>query len=175
MRGGRRSASTCLLILAPPAGVNAPPRDPGFAFKSFHIGGLAEAVRTIFKATPFPLTPAVRLHFAAGTADDQLMTSQSTNPPAPAIPSPAADPKAAANPRKSLVDVLPWVPLTVSLEIPIPGLSVKDLLDLHPGSILKTIHPATSDVPVRANGRLIAWARFELAGELLASRITELV
>ncbi|HUK25259.1 MAG TPA: FliM/FliN family flagellar motor C-terminal domain-containing protein [Terriglobales bacterium] len=88
---------------------------------------------------------------------------------------PAEDSKAAATPRKSLVEQLPWVPLTITLEIPVPGLAVRDLLELHPGSILKTIYPATSDVPVRANGKLIAWAKFELAGDRLASRITELV
>jgi flagellar motor switch/type III secretory pathway protein FliN len=103
------------------------------------------------------------------------MTSQNTNAASPGATSPAGDSKPAAVPRKSLVDQLPWVPLTITLEIPIPGLAVKDLLNLRPGSVVKTIYPATSDVPVRANGKLIAWAKFELAGDLLASRITELV
>lgn len=82
--------------------------------------------------------------------------------------------KRAVMPRRSLVEEFPWLPLTLSLEIPVPGLTVQDLLDFRPGSIVKTIYPATSDVPVRANGKLIAWAKFELVGDRLATRITEL-
>ncbi len=78
-------------------------------------------------------------------------------------------------PRKSLVEELPWLPLTLSLEIPVPGLTVRDLLEFHPGSIVRTIYPATSDVPMRANGKLIAWAKFEVVGDRLATRITELL
>ena len=76
--------------------------------------------------------------------------------------------------RRSLVEQLPWLPLNLSLEIPVPGFTVEELLNLAPGSIFKTLHPSTADVPIRANGRLIAWAKFEVAGNKLAARVTEL-
>jgi flagellar motor switch/type III secretory pathway protein FliN len=76
--------------------------------------------------------------------------------------------------RRSLVEQFPWLPLNLTLEIPVPGFTVEELMNLAPGSIFKTLHPSTADVPIRANGRLIAWAKFEVAGEKLAARVTEL-
>lgn len=76
--------------------------------------------------------------------------------------------------RRSLVEQLPWLPLNLTLEIPVPGFTVEELLNLAPGSIFKTLHPSTADVPIRANGKLIAWAKFEVAGNKLAARVTEL-
>lgn len=83
-------------------------------------------------------------------------------------------PKAPANVRKNVVDEMPWLPMTLTVEIPVPNFTVGDLVALQPGSIIKTLFQSTSDVPVRVNGKLIAWAKFEVAGERLASRITEL-
>jgi flagellar motor switch/type III secretory pathway protein FliN len=82
-------------------------------------------------------------------------------------------PKGAAT-RKNAVDELPWLPMTLTVEIPVPNFTVGDLVGLKPGSIVKTLFQSTSDVPVRVNGKLIAWAKFEIAGDHLASRITEL-
>jgi flagellar motor switch/type III secretory pathway protein FliN len=76
--------------------------------------------------------------------------------------------------RRNLAEHLPWLPLNLTLEIPVPGFTVQELLDLAPGAIFKTLHPATADVPIRANGKLIAWAKFEVAGDRLAARVTEL-
>ena len=49
-----------------------------------------------------------------------------------------------------------------------------DLLRLNKGSIVETACPYTSDVPLRANGLLIGWTEFEVIGNRLAVRITEL-
>jgi flagellar motor switch/type III secretory pathway protein FliN len=73
-----------------------------------------------------------------------------------------------------LVRVLAWVPLTVSLETRLEQFTVRDLLSLKVGSIVKTAIPQADYVPLLANGKLIAWARLEVAGERLAARITEL-
>lgn len=86
--------------------------------------------------------------------------------------SPADDSKPAV--RRNLAEHFPWLPLNLTLEIPVPGFTVEELLNLAPGSIFKTLHPSTADVPIRANGKLIAWAKFEVAGEKLAARVTEL-
>jgi flagellar motor switch/type III secretory pathway protein FliN len=86
----------------------------------------------------------------------------------------ATDAKSAAASRKNLVDELPWLPLTLTVEIPVPNFTVEDLLHLQPGSIVKTQYLSSSDVPMRVNGKLIAWIKFEVDGDHLASRITEL-
>jgi len=83
-------------------------------------------------------------------------------------------PRNPAAARKNVVDELPWLPMNLTVEIPVPNFTVGDLVGLKPGSIVKTLFQSTSDVPVRVNGKLIAWAKFEIAGENLASRITEL-
>ena len=82
--------------------------------------------------------------------------------------------KTAASIRKNLVDELPWLPLTLTVEIPVPDFTLQDLMNLRTGSIVKTLHQSSSDVPLRVNGKLIAWAKFEVDGDRLASRITEL-
>jgi flagellar motor switch/type III secretory pathway protein FliN len=82
--------------------------------------------------------------------------------------------KTAHSIHKNLVDELPWLPLTLTVEIPVPAFTLEDLMNLHSGSIVKTLHQSSSDVPLRVNGKLIAWAKFEVDGDRLASRITEL-
>lgn len=103
------------------------------------------------------------------------MTTQGVGVTSPIQNLPVAeDAKPANMVRRNLVDYLPWLPLTLTLDIPVPGFTVEELMNLAPGSIFKTIHPSTSDVPIRANGKLIAWAKFEVAGDRLAARVTEL-
>ena len=87
---------------------------------------------------------------------------------------PAQANKNAAGSRKNLVEELPWLPLTITMEIPVPDFTIQKLLDLRAGSILNTLYLSTADVPMRINGKLIAWGRFEVSGDRLASRITEL-
>ena len=96
------------------------------------------------------------------------VTNSNQNPP------PVEAPRTATSVRKNLVDELPWLPLTLTVEIPVPGFTVEDLMNLRAGSIVKTLHQSSSDVPLDVNGKLIAWAKFEVDGEILASRITEL-
>lgn len=62
----------------------------------------------------------------------------------------------------------------VSLEIPIPQFTVRDLLRLTPEDVLDTHWAQTADVPLRINGLLLSWAEFELMGNKLAVRVTEL-
>ncbi|HEY6764466.1 MAG TPA: FliM/FliN family flagellar motor C-terminal domain-containing protein [Candidatus Sulfotelmatobacter sp.] len=62
--------------------------------------------------------------------------------------------------------------LTVDLEL--PGFKVSDLLQLRTGSVLGSSSPVREDVPLRVNGTLIGWSEFEVVGEKLAVRLTEL-
>jgi flagellar motor switch/type III secretory pathway protein FliN len=72
-----------------------------------------------------------------------------------------------------------WRPLLglacdLTVDLPLPDFRVADFLQLHPGSVISTRWRLTRDVPLRANGVLIAWVEFERSGTRLALRLTEL-
>jgi flagellar motor switch/type III secretory pathway protein FliN len=75
--------------------------------------------------------------------------------------------------EEDLLDSMPWLPCTLSLEVPVVGFTVGDLLSLVPGSIVETACHHTSDVPLRVNKLLIGWNEFDVIGDRLAVRITE--
>jgi flagellar motor switch protein FliN len=73
----------------------------------------------------------------------------------------------------------PWVraenlPCALTVEIPIPGFTVADLVHLAPERILASHWIVGQDVPLRINGELIAWSEFEVVQERLAVRLTDL-
>jgi flagellar motor switch/type III secretory pathway protein FliN len=63
----------------------------------------------------------------------------------------------------------------LSVEVPIPHFTVRQLLDLAPGVVLDTHYEEGSHLPVIVNGQMIAWGEFDVADEILAIRLTELV
>ncbi|MBZ5653728.1 MAG: FliM/FliN family flagellar motor C-terminal domain-containing protein [Acidobacteriia bacterium] len=67
-----------------------------------------------------------------------------------------------------------WLPCRLSLEIAVTRFTVADLLRLTKGSIVETAHHNASDIPLRVNGVLLGWTEFEVIGNRLAVRITEL-
>lgn len=67
-----------------------------------------------------------------------------------------------------------WLPCRLSVQIAVPGFTVRDLLRLDVHSILDAHSPSSADVPLDVNGRLIGWAEFEVVGDRLAVRLTEL-
>jgi len=71
------------------------------------------------------------------------------------------------------LDSLPWLPFTLSVEIPVVRFTVGDLLGLRTGSIVETGCHQTGDLPLRASGQLIGWTEFEVVGDRPAVRITE--
>jgi flagellar motor switch/type III secretory pathway protein FliN len=72
-----------------------------------------------------------------------------------------------------LLDTMPWLPCTLTLEVPVVGFTIGDLLALKKGSIVETGCHHTSDVPLRVNQLLIGWTEFDVIGDRLAVRITE--
>ena len=72
-----------------------------------------------------------------------------------------------------LLDTMPWLPCTLSLEVPVVRFTIGDLLALTKGSIVETACHHTSDVPLRVNQLLIGWTEFDVIGDRLAVRITE--
>jgi flagellar motor switch/type III secretory pathway protein FliN len=71
------------------------------------------------------------------------------------------------------LDSIPWLPCTLTLEVPVVNFTIGDLLSLKKGSIVETACHNTSDVPLRVNQLLIGWTEFEVVGDRLAVRITE--
>lgn len=71
-------------------------------------------------------------------------------------------------------DIFPWLPCTLAVDLPVPRFTVRDLLRLAKGSIVETGYHQSSDLPLRVNGQLVGWTEFEVAGERLAVRLTDL-
>jgi flagellar motor switch/type III secretory pathway protein FliN len=93
------------------------------------------------------------------------------------VPAQNAETRAAdargTHPEGDLLDSMPWLPCTLSLELPVVGFTIGDLLALREGSIVETACHHTSDVPLRVNKLLIGWTEFDVIGDRLAVRITE--
>jgi flagellar motor switch/type III secretory pathway protein FliN len=91
--------------------------------------------------------------------------SVTTNPAFAAATAAAADPW----------QQLSWLPCQLSLEVPVPQFTVRDLLRLRSGSVVPTSWSRSREVPLHANGELIGWAEFEAVESHIGARITELV
>ena len=74
---------------------------------------------------------------------------------------------------QDLLDTMPWLPCTLSLEVPVVRFTIGDLLKLSKGSIVETATHHTSDVPLRVNKLLIGWTEFQVSGDRMAVRITD--
>jgi flagellar motor switch/type III secretory pathway protein FliN len=85
--------------------------------------------------------------------------------PTPTVTSPQSEP--------DLLDGMPWLPCTLSLDVPVVGFTIADLLNLREGSVVETACHHTSDLPLRVNRLLIGWTEFEAIGDRLAVRITD--
>jgi flagellar motor switch/type III secretory pathway protein FliN len=71
-------------------------------------------------------------------------------------------------------EFLPWLPCTLALDLTVVRFTVGDLLNLTKGSIVETAYHQSSDLPLRVNGQLVGWTEFEVVGERLAVRLTDL-
>ena len=67
-----------------------------------------------------------------------------------------------------------WLPCVLRVDVALKEFTVRDLLQLEPGSIVESKNANGADVPVSVNSRLIGWAEFEVVGQRLAIRLTEL-
>lgn len=67
------------------------------------------------------------------------------------------------------------LPLKVVLEVPIQGFTIRSLLELQKGSIIETAAQHNDDLMVHANGQLLCMAKFDVTGDVLAVRVTEVV
>lgn len=76
--------------------------------------------------------------------------------------------------ERSSFDLIPWLPCTLALDIPVVKFTVRHLLEMAKGSIVETHYHQSSDLPLRANGQLVGWTEFEVVGDRLAVRLTDL-
>jgi len=79
---------------------------------------------------------------------------------------PATEPNPAA--------VLPWLPCSVSVQIPLQRFTIADLSSLANGSVVTTACPRNSHVQLYVNGQMVAWTELEVIDDRLAVRITEI-
>jgi flagellar motor switch/type III secretory pathway protein FliN len=89
----------------------------------------------------------------------------------PDIEAIVAEPEATTTDR---LESMPWLPCTVSLEVPVVRFTIADLLSLKVGEVLETACHQSGDLPLRVNDVLIGWTEFEVVGDRLAVRLTEL-
>jgi flagellar motor switch/type III secretory pathway protein FliN len=75
---------------------------------------------------------------------------------------------------EQLWDEAGWLPCQLSIELAVHHFTVRDLLKLEANTILDTQNTSVADLPVRVNRELIGWAEFEVVGQHLAVRLTEL-
>jgi flagellar motor switch/type III secretory pathway protein FliN len=94
---------------------------------------------------------------------------------------PAAQAGGGTEPQKTAaqIDDPRWrpvlaLPCQLTVDLPLPGFKVADFLNLRAGSVISTHCRVTHDVPLRANGTVIAWAELEGSGKRLAVRLTEM-
>ncbi len=66
------------------------------------------------------------------------------------------------------------LPCQLTVDLPVPEFTVGNLANLERDSIVDSHWNVTQDVPLRANGELIALSEFEVLGDKLAVRVTEL-
>jgi flagellar motor switch/type III secretory pathway protein FliN len=67
------------------------------------------------------------------------------------------------------------LPCRLTVDLTMPGFKVADLLQLRVGSVINAHWGLGRDVPLRLNGTLLGWSEFEVVGDNLAVRVTELV
>jgi flagellar motor switch/type III secretory pathway protein FliN len=75
---------------------------------------------------------------------------------------------------EELWDEAGWLPCLFSVDLPVRRFTVRDLLQLEVGSIVEAKIADSADVPVLVNSQLVGWAEFEMVGQKLSVRMTEL-
>jgi flagellar motor switch protein FliM len=71
--------------------------------------------------------------------------------------------------------VLSQLPVTLTVRISLKRLRVRDLLRLEKGQVLESAWSQTSDVPVAAGEVRLCWGEFEVSGQQIGVRLTQLL
>jgi len=76
---------------------------------------------------------------------------------------------------KSVFTTCHWLLCDTAVEIAVPHFTVGDLLKLASGTVIQTVTPAKSELPIRIKGIQAGSGQLEVVGDRLAIRITELI
>lgn len=68
-----------------------------------------------------------------------------------------------------------WLPIQLSVALPIFRFCVRDLLSLDPGQTIATAWPSGEDLPLSIEDVQLAWAEIEAVDQAMAIRITRLL
>jgi flagellar motor switch protein FliN/FliY len=83
--------------------------------------------------------------------------------------------KLAAVPASSNMSLIMDIPVTVTFELGRTQMSVKELVDLNPGTVIELHRLATEPLEILVNGTLVAYGEAVRVGERYGVRLTELV
>ncbi len=68
-----------------------------------------------------------------------------------------------------------WLMCNVNVDIPVKGFNVRQLLRLEPGVVVESSWEQAKELPLHVNGEQIGLAQFDVVGDRLAVRISELL
>lgn len=84
------------------------------------------------------------------------------------------NPPAAAAVSDPAWDEAGWLPCKLSVEIPVSRFTLGDLLSLKVNSLVDARTESDADVPISVNGACIGFAKFDMAKDQVAVRLSEL-
>jgi len=70
--------------------------------------------------------------------------------------------------------MLQQVPVPMTVKIPLPGISLRELGTLAVGEVIASEWPASEEVPLYASNVALSWGEFEVVDGLIAIRLTRL-
>jgi flagellar motor switch/type III secretory pathway protein FliN len=111
---------------------------------------------------------------SASTAAVATVNDTATAPAATAAPNAAPAPAPAKPEISARWADAELLPCQLSAEIDVVRFTVRDLFRLEVDSVLDAGWVQSLDVPLKANSQLVGWVEFEVIGERLAVRLTEL-
>lgn len=88
--------------------------------------------------------------------------------------SPAKTEVAEVDSQRELWNAFKQLPCCITLELPVPRFTVRQVLEMKPGVVIDTQWSQATDLPLRINGELLAWSEFEVVDDRYGVRITEL-
>ena len=71
--------------------------------------------------------------------------------------------------------VVSRLPVMLCVQIPLTRLKVRDLLSLESGMLLQSTWSQTSDVPLSVGEVRLGWSEFEVSGQQIGVRLTQLL
>ena len=91
------------------------------------------------------------------------------------VPSAQETAQTVAESAELRLNSMQWLPCTLTVDLPLVGFTIGNLLKLSKGMLVETSNPGDAGVPVQLNGKPIALSDIETVGDKLAFRIAEIL